>query len=141
MRMKNGAKKISKADLEAKGIQVVMETEGDLDIEGILITEEQKKCWDNILTIEIERQRKEHARRTKEGMKNKGVTPGRLPISLDLQNEIIEMRKRGFTVTKIVWVLKEKGEYVSESTVKKYCKSLRKKKEGTYNEINDEEII
>ena len=121
--MKNEVKRISKADLEAKGMQIVMETKGDLNIEGILITEAQKKCWDNILTIEIERQRKEHAQKTIEGMQKKGVKPGRLPKSNDTIAEILALRAEGYTISRIVKEMEKKGSIVSESTIKKYCKA------------------
>ena len=99
--MSNKVKLINRNDLVDKGIGVITETEEDISLEGFLLTRDIKECLKTIIEADIEHKRIEHTRKIEEGMKKKGVKRGRLPLSVEIQEEILRLREQGLTYKEI----------------------------------------
>lgn len=93
--------------------------------------EEQFMAWYQQIK---QKEREEHIRKTKEGLIKAGAKPGRKPLLLELQQEIIALKNLGYKNLEISKELSNRGLYVSTKTIGKYVRENKQTKEGISNE-------
>lgn len=133
--MSKVVREIKREDLVNRGIKIITDTEEEVSLEGFLVTKEIKEGLKTIIEADAEHRKREHTRKIDEGMKEKGVKRGRLPLSKDIQEKILELREEGLTYVSIVEELDKLGISITTRTIYKYCK---KKKGGSSDEENEE---
>lgn len=125
--MKTEVKKISKDELKEHGLQIIIDSPGDLIVDDITITKDVRDCVVTALAADYEKQKKEWANKIKEGKQKKGARVGRLPIAEEIVKRIQQLRAEGKTSESIAETLNNDNVKISVSTVKKYCKAENKK--------------
>ncbi len=123
--MSNKIRLINREDLVKEGLKVIIDSDEMVSFEGLEITQDIKECIQTILEADTEYKRIEHVKKIEQGMKEKGVKRGRLPLSNELQEEILRLRSQGMTYEEIKRKLENENRYVSVKTINKYCKQQK----------------
>ncbi len=123
--MSNKIRLVNREDLIKEGLKVIIDSDEIVSFEGLEITQDIKECIQTILEADTEYKRLEHVKKIEQGMKDKGVKRGRLPLSNELQEEILRLRGQGLTYEEIKRQLENENRYVSVKTINKYCKQQK----------------
>lgn len=105
-----------------------------MDLENIAVEQrEQFMAWYQQIK---QKEKDEHIRKTREGLRRAGAKPGRRPLGDELLNEIWSMKEKGYRNLDISKELKERGKYLSTKTIGKYVRIMKESKGEIKNENN-----